>query len=117
MKRFIVQYSLSTAEHSVRHFKIFPWREYCCSNLLRFAEIDTDRHQSSNPVPIPINRYSFLFIRNDKSYQFDRHDKLLAFIVTCKPVLSINGVYCLTECILVNNFIFNFFQFFGNFFV
>jgi hypothetical protein len=46
--------------------------------LLRFAEIDVGRHQSSDPIPIPKNRYNVLFIRNDK---------LLAFIVACKPGL------------------------------
>jgi hypothetical protein len=33
---------------------------------LRFAKIDASRHQSFDPIPIPINRYNVLFIRNDK---------------------------------------------------
>jgi len=62
---------------------------FTCSNLLlRFAEIDAARLQSYDPIPIPINRYNVIFIHNDKSKQFDRYDKLLEFIVTCKPGLK-----------------------------
>jgi len=46
---------------------------------LRFAAIDADWHQSSDPIPI--NRYNVLFLRDDKSKRFDRHDKSPAFIV------------------------------------
>lgn len=34
---------------------------------LRFTEIDAGQHQSSDPIPIQINRYNVLFIHNNKS--------------------------------------------------
>ena len=46
-------------------------------------------NQPSNPIPTPINRYDVPFTHNDKLKQLDRYDKLLTFIVACKPALRV----------------------------